>query len=89
MLAPSTCSLEQFLSGLGWLGAGAPDGYGPTGLTEPQLEELLAAVQAAMAGCDAEVTVVRRRKVLGGVRSAVQCQCSVRLCSAALGTPRI
>lgn len=72
VLALLTCSLAQFLSGLGWLGAGAPDGYGPTGLTEPQLEELLAAVQAAMAGCDAEVTVVRRRKVRGGMRSAAQ-----------------
>ncbi|PRW56451.1 GTP-binding 1 [Chlorella sorokiniana] len=43
---------------------GAPDGYGPTGLSEAQLEELLAAVTAHMdAACAADVTVVRRRKV--------------------------
>ncbi|KAI7839256.1 hypothetical protein COHA_006954 [Chlorella ohadii] len=43
---------------------GAPDGYGPTGLSEAQLDELLAAVTAHMdAAADADVTVVRRRKV--------------------------
>ncbi|EFN58066.1 hypothetical protein CHLNCDRAFT_57128 [Chlorella variabilis] len=43
--------------------AGAPDGYGPTSLTEPQLDELLAAVEAHMGERGADVTVVRRRKV--------------------------
>ena len=42
---------------------GAPDGYGPTSLTEPQLDELLAAVEAHMGERGADVTVVRRRKV--------------------------
>lgn len=48
-------------------GAGAPDGYGPTGLSEEGLEQLLAAVAAHMdAACAADVTVVRRRKVWAG-----------------------
>lgn len=52
--------------------AGAPDGYGPTGLTELQLEELLGAVTAHMdAACGADVTVLRRRKVGGWVGMGV------------------
>ena len=45
---------------------GAPDGYGPTGLTQAELEELLAQVEAHMAAaCAADVTVLRRRTVRG------------------------
>lgn len=43
---------------------GTNDGYGPTGLNEGQLDELLAAVIAHMdAACAADVTIVRRRLV--------------------------
>ena len=42
---------------------GAAGGYGPTGLGEAQLAELLAAVEARMAALGADVTVLRQRKV--------------------------
>lgn len=42
---------------------GAPDGYGPTDLGDEELGELLAAVEAHMEGCGADVTVLRRRKL--------------------------
>ncbi|PSC69725.1 GTP-binding 1 [Micractinium conductrix] len=42
---------------------GAAGGYGPTGLGEAQLAELLAAVEARMAALGADVTVLRQRKL--------------------------
>ncbi|KAL4427868.1 hypothetical protein ABPG75_001957 [Micractinium tetrahymenae] len=42
---------------------GAPDGYGPTDLSEAELGELLAAVEAHMDHCGADVAVLRRRKL--------------------------
>jgi hypothetical protein len=43
--------------------AGAPDGYGPTGLSEGELDELVAQVAAHAEERNADLTVIRRRKV--------------------------
>ena len=62
-----------------WRPAGSPEGYGPTGLTELQLDELLAAVGAHMdAACSADVTVVRRRKARAARRPGRRRTCHGR-----------
>lgn len=42
---------------------GAPDGFGPTDLTEQQLDALIERVRAAAAIWNADCTVVRRRRI--------------------------
>ena len=42
---------------------GAPDGWGPLGLTAAQLEAVLARLRGAMDAAEADVTVLRQRQV--------------------------
>lgn len=46
---------------------GSPAGYGPTGLSEAQLGEVVGALEARMGKLGADVCVLRTRKVCLGV----------------------